>query len=188
MNINKISLLIVTSFFLLTFSVLGQGKFRIQGATAIPTGYAEDAVSLGYGGSLNFSIPVIFSNIELSLTAGYYEFGFKENLPDYNFKFKSLPVIAGFRFNFNDVDLIPYMGIETGIYITEYFTKIDYGVFGNTETITNETHWGISPEAGIKMNITPSIDLDVKAKYNYIRTVYIARAFLLIETGFAIKF
>lgn len=185
-NITIISFILFVS--LISLPASGQIKIRIQGATAIPTGYAEDAVSLGYGGSVNFSMPVILSNIELSLTAGYYQFGFKENLPDYDFKFSSIPILAGIRFNLMDVDVIPYVGIETGAYITEYLTKMNYGFFGDTTIITNATHWGISPEAGFKMNIVPALDLDVKAKYNYIRTKYIARAFLLIETGFTFKF
>lgn len=181
-------ILLLFSIFFLNSESFSQPKLRLQVATAIPTGYAEDAVSLGYGGSFNFSSPLLVSNIELSITAGYYQFGFKENLPDYDFKFTSIPIIAGIRFNLTDIDVIPYVGIESGIYITEYLTKISFGFFGDTSTVTNAIHWGVSPEAGFKINITPSFDLDVKAKYNYIRTVYIARAYLLIETGFTFKF
>lgn len=182
------SILLLFFIILLNSDSFSQTKLRLQLATAIPTGYAEDAVSLGYGGSINISSPIFISNIELSVTAGYYQFGFKENLPDYDFNFTSIPIIAGVRFNFTDVDVIPYIGLESGVYITEYLTKISFGFFGDTSTVTNAIHWGISPEAGFKINIIPELDLDVKAKYNYIRTVYIARAYLLIETGFTIKF
>jgi hypothetical protein len=181
--------------FLLFFSVLitngngfGQLKVRLQGSAAIPTGYAEEAVSLGYGGNINFSHPLIITNLEISLTTGYYYFGFKENLPDYDFSFSSVPVIAGLRFNLNDFDFIPYIGIEGGLYISEYFIKIDYGIFGKASSLTKETHWGIAPELGFKMNLTPLLDIDVNAKYNRIDTKYIARAYLLFQTGFTYKF
>ena len=70
-----------------------QLKITLQGASAIPTGYAADAVSLGYGGDINFSYPFMLPNLELSLTTGYYYFGFKENLPDYDFAFSSIPLL-----------------------------------------------------------------------------------------------
>lgn len=165
-----------------------QPKLRVQGAAAIPTGYAEDAVSLGYGMNLNFSNYLLNSLFEISFTAGYYKFGFKENLPDYNFSFTSVPLLAGLRFNLTDYDFIPYIGLEGGIYFTEYLTAIDYGFFGISSVTTSATHWGLSPEAGFKINITPYLDIDVNTKYNRINTNYIARAYLLIQTGFTYKF
>ena len=184
----NIKLFIITLFIiLLCFPSFAQVKIRLQGATAIPTGFAEDAVSLGYGGNINLSHYLINSYFEISLTAGYYQFGFKENLPDYNFSFKSIPLIAGLRFNFTDYDFIPYVGLEGGIYFTEYLTEFDDGFLGINSVITKATHWGLSPEAGFKINLTPLFDLDVNAKYNRINTQYIARAYLLIQTGFTYK-
>lgn len=167
---------------------LSQVKIRIQGAAAIPTGYTEDAVSLGYGTNINFSNNLLNSFFEISLTSGYYKFGFKENLPDYNFSFTSIPLIGGLRFNITDYDFIPYIGLEGGIYFTKYLTEINYGFFGISSFTTKAVHWGISPEAGFKINITPFIDVDVNAKYHRINTKYIARAYLLIQTGFTYKF
>ncbi len=181
--------LFVLIFLLLTvFDSSAQLIVRLQGSAALPAGYAEDAVSLGYGGNINLSYPVLINNLELSLTAGYFYFGFKENLPDYDFAFSSLPVTAGIRFNLNDYDFIPYIGIEGGIFITEYLLEIDYGFFGKSSVTTRATHWGFSPEIGFKLNLTPTFDIDVNTKYNRIRTQYIARAYLLIQTGFTIKF
>ena len=183
-----VRLLIFISLLIPTANSTAQLKIRVQGTAAIPTGYAEDAVALGYGGNINISYPVLISNLELSLTTGYFYFGFKENLPDYDFSFSSVPVIAGLRFNLNDFDFIPYVGVEGGIYISEYFLEIDYGIFGKTSVLTKDTHWGIAPEFGFKMNLTPSFDVDVNAKYNRIDTKYIARAYLLFQTGFTYKF
>ncbi|RPI70784.1 MAG: hypothetical protein EHM47_11510 [Ignavibacteriales bacterium] len=185
---NILLLILLSPVFILTSNNFAQIKVRLQGGAAIPTGYAEDAVALGYGGNINFSYPVFISNLEVSLTTGYYYFGFKENLPDYDFSFSSIPVIAGLRFNLNDFDFIPYIGVEGGVYISEYFVEIDYGFFGKTSVLTKATHWGIAPEFGFKMNLTPSFDVDVNAKYNRIDTKYIARAYLLFQTGFTYKF
>ncbi|OGU45898.1 MAG: hypothetical protein A2000_12345 [Ignavibacteria bacterium GWB2_36_8] len=181
-------LIVLLTCFGLQANDFAQLMIRLQGAAAIPTGYAEDAVSLGYGGNINFSKQFLFPNLELSLTTGYYHFGFKENLPDYDFSFSSIPVLAGLRFNLNDYDFIPYIGLEGGIYISEYFLEIDYGLLGKTSSTTKKTHWGLSPELGFKMNLTPVFDVDVNAKYNRINTVYIARAYLLFQTGFTYKF
>ena len=182
-----LQIFVLSTFLLFSVNNFAQLKIRVQGASAIPTGYAADAVSLGYGGNINFSYPFMLPNLELSLTTGYYYFGFKENLPDYDFAFSSIPVIAGLRFNLNDYDFIPYVGIEGGVYISKYLLEIDYGYFGKTSTITKATHWGISPEFGFKMNLTPAFDIDVNAKYNRIDTKYIARAYLLFQTGFTYK-
>jgi hypothetical protein len=54
--------------------------------------------------------------------------------------------------------------------------------------ITKDRSWGISPEAGFKINLTPELDLDVNAKYNRINTKYITRAFVLVSSGFSYKF
>jgi hypothetical protein len=164
-----------------------QLHIRMQGTAALPTGYAEDAVDVGYGGNINASFKIIASFIELSATAGYYHFGLKEDLPDYDFSFRSIPVLAGFRIMLDDYNFIPYAGIEGGIYITRYLLEIDYGFFGKSSVVTNDTHFGFSPEIGFRMNITPAIDIDVNGKYNRIFTKYIARSYLLIQSGILIR-
>jgi outer membrane protein W len=183
----------VSYFIFLVYALLmstyscGQIKIRIQGSAAIPTGYSEDIVSVGYGGNLNFSY-AFNSSFEVSLTSGYYNFGYKENLPDYVFSFSAVPVLVGFRYNILDYNFIPYIGLEGGAYFSRYNLTIDYGFFGKDNIITFDKSWGISPEVGFKINLTPMMDLDVNAKYNRIKTNYITRAFVLIQSGFSYRF
>jgi outer membrane protein W len=164
----------------------GQFKIRMQGSAAIPTGYSEDIVSVGFGGSLNVSYS-FNSSFEVSFSSGYYKFGYKESLPDYTFSFSTLPVLVGIRYNILDYNFIPYIGIEAGGYISKFNLTIDYGYFGKVPVITNDKSWGISPEAGFKINLTPELDLDVNAKYNRINTKYITRAYVFIQTGFSYR-
>jgi hypothetical protein len=172
---------------LFALSTKAQFRFTINTSAALPTGYLEDAVSLGYGGNLNFGYQFLFPNFELSFTSGYYHFGFKENLPDYDFSFSSIPVLVGFKIYLGDYDFIPYIGFESGVYLTKYLTEVDYGFFGKSSVITRATHFGISPELGLKLLLHPNFDVDINTKYNRINTDYIARAYLLIQTGFSFK-
>lgn len=172
---------------LISTNMYGQFKIRVQGSAAIPTGYSEDIVSIGYGGNLNLSY-AFNSSFEVSFTSGYYNFGYKENLPDYSFSFSALPVLVGFRYNLIDYNFIPYIGLEGGAYFSRFNLTIDYGYFGKVNVITKDNSWGISPEVGFKINLIPMLDLDVNAKYNRIKTKYITRAFVLIQSGFSYRF
>jgi outer membrane protein W len=185
MKVRFLIFLIIALF--ISTNLYGQFKIRVQGSAAIPTGYSEDIVSVGYGGNLNLSY-AFNSSFELSLTSGYFNFGLKENLPDYTFSFNTIPVIIGFRYNILDYNFIPYIGIEGGAYFSRFNLSIDYGYFGKVNVITRNRSWGISPEIGFKINLTPVLDLDVNAKYNRIKTLYITRAFVLIQSGFSYRF
>jgi hypothetical protein len=180
-------LICLISALLITSNINGQFKVRVQGSAAIPTGYTEDIVSVGFGSSFNLSYS-FNSSFEVSFTTGYYKFGYNENLPDYSFTFSNIPVLIGVRYNFLDYNFIPYVGIEGGAYFSRYNLIIDYGFFGKDNVITKDRSWGISPEAGFKINLTPELDLDVNAKYNRINTKYITRAFVLVSSGFSYKF
>lgn len=166
----------------------GQLKVRLQGGAAIPTGSFDEVVDVGFGANFNISMPVFAANYEVSLSTGYYYCGLKDNLPDYKFDFQTIPVLLGFRINLNDYDFIPYLGVEAGLYFHEYYLEVDYGLFGIIKTTTQQTNFGISPELGFKMNLSPALDLDVNAKYNHIKTEYYGRTFLVVQTGFAYRF
>ena len=182
----KLFIFLICSF-LISTNLFGQYKIRLQGSAAIPTGYSEDIVSVGFGGNFNLSY-AFNSSFELSFTSGYYSFGDKPNLPDYTFSFSAIPVLVGIRYNLLDYNFIPYIGLEAGGYFSRYNLTIDYGYFGKAKVITKGQSWGISPEAGFKINLTPMLDLDVSSKYNRINTKYITRAFVLIQSGFTYKF
>ena len=178
---------LLISAILISSSMYGQIKIRLQGSAAIPTGYSEDIVSVGFGSNLNVSY-AFNSSFEVSFTTGYYKFGYKENLPDYSFTFSTIPVLVGVRYNILDYNFIPYIGVEAGGYFSRFNLVIDYGYFGKSDVVTNDRSWGISPEAGFKINLTPMLDLDVNAKYNRIKTNYITRSFVLIQSGFSYWF
>jgi hypothetical protein len=178
--------IIFISALLISTNIYGQIRIRLQGSAAIPTGYTEDIVSVGFGSSFNLSY-AFNSNFEVSFSSGYYKFGYLENLPDYTFSFSTIPVLVGVRYNILDYNFIPYIGLEAGGYFSRFNLVIDYGYFGKVNVVTNDRSWGISPEAGFKINLTPELDLDVNAKYNRINTIYITRAYVFIQTGFTYK-
>lgn len=179
--------------FFALFSILqgsAQAQFRgsMQLAAAIPAGYFEDVAEVGGGSTLNLVYYPLNVDLEFSLTTGYYTLGFKDNLPGYTFRYTGIPVLAGVKFNFSSFDFIPYAGLEAGVYFDRYLVTIDYGLLGKFTTETTDINPGISPYAGFRMNLSPSLDLDVNARYNRINTKYYARAYIVIQTGLAYRF
>lgn len=154
----------------------------------MPTGFLEDAVDVGYGGTIEANYSFIYSNLEAALSFGYLYCGYKENLPQYDFSFSSIPILIGIKFNLTDFDFIPYLGLETGIFFNDYFVEVDDGALGKIQFVTHEYHLGIAPYLGFRMNLSQFFDLDVTAKYNRLKNKYIARSFVLVQTGFAYRF
>lgn len=179
---------LIPAFYTATLPVYGQARLSIQGASVFPAGELQDAADVGFGGSFTFTFPVYFSNLEAALSAGYYLCGYKENLPDYQFSFSSLPVAAGLRWNFTDVDFIPFAGVYAAGFFHEYNLEIDDKIFGIYRAKTKDTHWGIVSEAGLRMNLHPAFDIEVSARYNHLKNKYIARSFLFIQTGLDYRF
>lgn len=185
-NINTTISALILVFFL-SNNQFAQFRVGSQGSVAIPAGYFEDAVDVGFGTNINFSSTVFYSNIEVTGSIGYYNCGFKEDLPDYNFRFQTIPILIGARYNFTDVDFIPYAGFDAGLYYSKYYLEIDYGLLGSLSTEEREAKFGFSPVLGFRMNMSPLFDVDVNARYNRIRTKYIARAFVSIQAGIAFR-
>ena len=174
---------------LFTCELHSQPGTRVQGSAAIPAGQLENHVVAGLGGNISFNLPVIFAGLELTLTTGYYYCGLKDNLPGYEFNFKSVPLTAGFRYLIGEGnEITPYIGLEGGVFYTEYFLKVDYGLLGKPVEVTREVTPGISPEAGFRIYIAPGLDIDVNARYNRIKTKYVSRAYIALQSGFRIKF
>ncbi len=184
----RISLVAAVVFFLLpAASITAQPIIRLQGAAAVPAGDLEKYTDVGYGGSLSLSIPLLFNGFEVTASGGYYHCGYKEDLPDYDFTYTTIPLTAGFRINLSDIGFIPYIGVESGVYFAEYFLEIDYGAIGKHTAKTKDTNWGIAPEIGFRMNLTPYLDIDASAKYNHIKSKYVGRSFLIIQSGFSVR-
>lgn len=170
-----------------SITLFSQTRIGMQGSVTIPTGYFEDAAEVGFGNTLSFTFPLFTSQLEGVVASGYYHCGFKEDLPDYNFSMSTVPILAGVRYNFTDVDIIPYVGVEGGIYYSFYDVKVDLGLIDKLHEKTKSNNWGFSPYGGFRMNLSPAFDIDVNIKYNRIKTVYIARAFLVVQAGCAIR-
>lgn len=165
-----------------------QVRLSLNGASVVPAGGFQDAVEVGYGGNLTLSYLPFNPYVEFSLSSGFYNCGYKKDLPDYSVTYSAIPVLAGVRLNFTDFDFIPYVGVEAGVYFPKYVVEVDDGLLGKSSYTTYDRDPGIAPYAGFRMNLLSNFDIDVNAKYNRINTKYIARSFLLIQTGFAYRF
>lgn len=188
LNLKKILYLIIIFAAVCSSGLKAQVRLSINGASLIPAGSFQDAVEVGYGGNITVSYLPFNPYVEFSLSSGFYHCGYKKDLPDYNVTYSAIPVLAGVRLNFTDFDFIPYVGIEAGVYFTEYIVEVDDGLLGKSSYTTYDRDPGIAAYAGFRMNLLSNVDMDVNAKYNRINTKYVGRAFLLIQTGFAYRF
>jgi hypothetical protein len=169
-------------------TVSAQTRISVQGASVLPTAELQDAADVGFGGCLNISTPVYYSNLEAVLSAGYYLCGYKENLPDYKFSFTTAPLLLGLRWNFTDVDFIPYAAFYGGVFFNTYRLEIDDKVFGLYTARTVDRHLGFAGELGFRMNLNPDFDIEVCARYNHLKNKYIARSFVEIQSGVDVRF
>ena len=149
-------------FFLLLISLAvcfnAQPGIRLRGSAAIPAGQLETHVDAGFGGNISFNLPVLFPGLEATLTTGYYYCGLKEDLPGYDFNFSSIPVTLGLRYVFVEgSEISPYVGVEGGVFFTEYFLQMDYGVLGKPEEITKEISRVSHPKLASEFILLPDL-------------------------------
>lgn len=174
-------------FFIISFGAVAQVRVTIQGTSIVPTGELETYTEVGYGGSVNLSYYPFTTDIEFTLSSGFYHAGLKENLPGYDFDIEFLPVTAGLRYNFADVNVIPFTGAEAGYYKSRYILLIKSPILGNSLLETKEWAFGYAPYAGLRMNLSETLDFEIAAKYNVIITKYVGRGFINIMSGLAYR-
>lgn len=176
-------------FFSILFSSPSDAQLRVavQGTSVVPTGELETYTEVGYGGSVVISYYPVTTDFEFTLSSGFYLAGLKENLPGYDFDIEFLPVALGLRYNFGDVNLIPFAGAEAGYYKSKYILLIKSPILGNSLTETREWNFGYAPYLGFRMNLSEALDFEVSAKYNVIITKYIGRGFINIMSGIAYR-
>ena len=160
----------ILSVFVATILLAGfinaQGKMAIgfNGGIALPMGDFGDLYSMGFGGSALF-VYHISPNADITGSAGYLTWSGKDSFSDY--KFNSIPVLAGVRYSFGKGKFNPYVSGELGV----HFTTVDVPeivILGITVSggSASDTFFGFGAGVGFLYQVGNNMDLDVNAKYN----------------------
>ncbi|NUN10530.1 MAG: hypothetical protein HUU54_15250 [Ignavibacteriaceae bacterium] len=173
--------------FLLPLETAGQVRTGFQLSSVVPTGEMETYTEVGYGGSVLLNYYPFTSDIEFTFSAGFYRAGLKENLPGYDLDIDLIPATLGIRYNFGDVNLIPFAGAEAGAYYSRYNLIIKSQILGNSTVETKAWNFGYTLYSGFRMNLSELLDFEVTAKYNTVITPYIGRGYINIMSGLSFR-
>jgi hypothetical protein len=81
---------------------------------------------------------------------GFHQFAGEGNAADLDV----IPLTLAFKYNFSLTGIQPYIGGETGLFIT------DHG--------SSSSNFGVAPRLGVRVPLSRGIDLDLNLKYNVI--------------------
>lgn len=193
----KISILVVFSvLFLVSSFTFAQTPFKVGlnvGAN-VPMGEFGDVYKTGVSveAGLYYSLPV--SGLDLSLTAGYNGFKYKNDyftglvntklgvaVDGFNPEWTAtdIPIMVGARYKFPAKSFYPYVSGEIGVHFMSFSDRFNgTKITGNSSNPTtlawknateskSETGFGASFGAGVEIPVAPKISLDLGAKYNY---------------------
>lgn len=128
-------------------------------------------VSVGYN-SFKF-LPESFTNtVQTQLGATVSNFS-----PDW--KVTDIPVMAGLKLRFNQGNITPYASVEFGVHFVNFNQRFNGNQVNVTSTnpatvsldgvteSASETAFGASLGLGLEVSVSPLINLNLGAKYNY---------------------
>ncbi|GAB4289595.1 MAG: hypothetical protein Kow0098_07670 [Ignavibacteriaceae bacterium] len=174
---------VLTVVVLLSSFGFAQGKFgvSVQGGAALPMGTFGDVYSTGFGGmaSLLYSVA---PNVDLSGSVGYVTWSGKDNF-DGN-SFSSVPVLLGARVMFGGGTFEPYVCGELGMHFGSSEFEFTNPITNTTETISNsDSNFGFAAGVGALIPVSPTVNIDVNAKFNSISSEGDATNFIGIFGG-----
>lgn len=157
----------------------------VHAATALPVGSFDEASTFAIGGRATLLLN-LSSAVSLSVGTGYLRFGLTTPSELQGVQFvgdKSLdeesqsfiPLLAGARLRLSESNLVPYVGLELGAYLSnsgDFSHQFMYenGQGGGFITGYSSTEFGISPQAGLTMGISDKLKVDVNVAYHLLFT------------------
>ncbi len=110
----KLAILFAAVFLsVMGYTQQGTTQLSVGPEIGFPTGDFKDWAKTGFGGTAK-ALFGIGTNGQVTLTAGYLSFGFDGDMSEFEGNFGILPILAGYRQNFNGFYIEPQAGI--GIY------------------------------------------------------------------------
>jgi len=124
-------------------------------------------VGLGFNGIFEYALS---SQFTLNFTSGYHWWSesAQEEAVEVTYRFSTIPLIAGFSFLFLPHGVSPFAGLKLGVHIeTRSGTVSALGTELASESET-KTHFGITPEVGVLIPVSPMFGIVFSAEYNHI--------------------
>lgn len=140
-------------------------SISLQASFAKPTGYLYNYGGNGYGIGVTFLYKLDKS---FWLTGYIGDMGFDSgDVPEISaYYLNIIQTNVGFRYGLTNEKIVPYVGIDAGVFMSTSAIYDSYGWF-STERFENSNNFTIAPIAGLKFPIG-STTIDVTAKYNVI--------------------
>lgn len=167
-------------------------KLNLTGGANIPMGDFKDVYKSGVSleGGVFYNIP--FTGIDLTFTAGYKGFTFKNEyftnlvltklgvgVDNFNpsWSASDIPIMVGAKYNLPLLPVSPYVWGEIGIHFLSFKDRLTGKMTGNTNNPTtiswansvesgSESAFGYAIGAGVSFPIVPKVAIDVNIKYN----------------------
>lgn len=141
----------LAALFFLSVGAFAQGRFSVGAELGLPQGDWNDAVSMGFGGSVRYESS-INENLNWMASAGYLSFGEKD---DSGLKISMIPVLGGVKYYFNESFNGFYAGAEAGL----VFAKAELDFLGESVS-DDETKFAFGPQIGYHLSV-----IDISARY-----------------------
>jgi hypothetical protein len=160
-----------------------QFRLSVQGALNSPVGDFSDFAGRGYG--INATGQFVQNNtLSYTIGLGYNHWSARTGLPvGWDYKYSTVPLTGGIRYNVYRGSFIPYIGAMLGIYFTSLSSVIAVGPIATSEN-NSDVHFGIVPLAGFTFPLSSSIAVDVNLQYNIITNKGSATNYVGINAGF----
>jgi len=161
-------------------------KLGIDAGVQLPMGDFGKEANMGFGGELNAKY-MIKDNIGVGVGVGYYTFGIKQEILDYDGATKGnasiIPLVGKFSYAFGQNAFKPYIGADLGLYMLGTHEEAEGEKYSDSLS-----KFGFAPVIGIEYAFTKNLGLDVNAKYHYILTDSKATTSLGINVGIVFSF
>lgn len=128
-----------------------------EAGLSIPMGNFGDLANLGFGVSGVFQY-YFTPEVALDATLGYFYYSTDAS----GASFSDVPLMAGIIYELNKGNVVPYIGALIGFHFASFTAKDIYGFSYNA----SETKFGFTPLFGIILPMSPTMDLNLNAKFN----------------------
>ncbi len=175
--------LILFTLILLNVSLYSQSRFsfNVTGSGNIGIGNFGNTYGTGFGATalLLYSTSTV---TDVTLSVGYVKW------TNNNLSFTTVPLMAGFRYNFPLSDIKLYIPGYLGVHLTTSESVLptalveDEVIGGNTISLSGN-HLGFGIGAGILISIAPKLFIDINSIFNSFSTTDVNSNYISINGG-----
>lgn len=181
-------LFIAIAFF--TGTNYAQSNIGLLGGIDFPMGSFSDGSSTGFGFAGNYEY-MIMPQLGLTGSVGYFHFGGASINGGFGATFDGpsfsiIPIVFGSRYYFIKGPVMPYGGLELGLYITSASEntnnlnglnglfksntpdRISQFINNTTSNSSSSVNFGFAPYVGVRFLVSPHVGIEGNVKFNII--------------------